>query len=58
MLKPGGSAVIGDYSPTHDYAAVFRAAGLNVVRSKPAFEVARSLMWLPVAEKPIDIGRT
>ncbi len=58
VLKPGGSAVIGDYIPTDNYAGVFRADGLNVVRSKPAFEVARSLMWLLVAEKPAATGRS
>ena len=53
VLKPGGRVVIGDYVPTHAYAAAFADAGLTVVQSKPAFGVALSLMWLLVADKPL-----
>ena len=51
VLKPGGRVVIGDYVPTHAYAAALRAAGLTIVQSKPAFVVALSLMWILVADK-------
>ncbi|OYU15214.1 MAG: methyltransferase type 11 [Alphaproteobacteria bacterium PA4] len=53
VLKPGGRVVIGDYVPTHAYAAAFAGAGLTVMQSKPAFGVALSLMWIVVAEKPV-----
>lgn len=52
VLRPGGRVVIGDYVPTHAYAAAFAEAGLTVVQSKPAFDVALSLMWIVIAEKP------
>lgn len=50
VLKPGGRVVVGDYVPTHAYAAAFADAGLTVIQSKPAFGVALSLMWIVVAE--------
>jgi len=53
VLKPGGCIVIGDYVPTHAYAAALAGAGLTIVRSSPAFGVALSLMWLLVADKPL-----
>ena len=53
VLKPGGRVVIGDYVPTHDYAATLEAAGLTVERSRSAFGVAGALMWLLVADKPL-----
>lgn len=52
VLKPGGRAIIGDYVPTHRYAAAFGEAGLTVTQSRAAFPVALSLMWVVVAEKP------
>lgn len=52
VLKPGGRIVIGDYVPTHAYAAAFADLGLTVMQSKPAFDVALSLMWIVIAEKP------
>lgn len=52
VLKPGGQAVIGDYIPTHHYAAALRSSGLRIHQSKSAFDVALSLMWIVVAEKP------
>jgi len=54
VLKPGGRVVIGDYVPTHAYAAAFAEAGLIVMQSQPAFGVALSLMWLLVADKPLN----
>ena len=53
VLKPGGRVVIGDFVPTHAYAAALADAGLTVVQSKSAFGVALSLMWLLVADKPL-----
>lgn len=52
VLKPGGRVVIGDYVPTHAYAAALTDAGLTVIQSKPAFGVALSLMWIVIADKP------
>lgn len=52
VLKPGGRVVIGDYLPTHAYAAAFAEAGLTVMQSRAAFGVALSLMWIVVADKP------
>lgn len=54
VLKPGGRVVIGDYVPTHGYAQSLRDAGLNVTRSRSAFGVAGALMWLLVADKPLE----
>ena len=56
VLKPGGRVVIGDYVPTHAYAAAFADAGLTVVQSRTAFGVALSLMWIVIAEKPVAAG--
>lgn len=56
VLKPGGRVVIGDYLPTHAYARVLREAGLEIRQSRQAFAVARSLMWLLVADKPPAAG--
>ena len=52
VLKPGGRAVIGDYVPTHEYAAALNAAALTIDRSRSAFGVAGALTWLLVADKP------
>ncbi len=57
VLKPGGRVVIGDYVPTHAYAAAFKDAGLTIIQSKPAFGVALSLMWILVAEKAIGLPK-
>lgn len=54
VLKPGGRVVIGDYVPTHGYATALREAGLDVGRSSSAFGVAGALMWLLVADKPLE----
>ena len=56
VLKPGGRVVIGDYLPTHGYARILHEAGLEIRQSRPAFAVARSLMWLLVADKPKGLG--
>ena len=55
VLKPGGRVVIGDYVPTGGYAETFAAAGLQGIKSTPAFGVALSLMWIVVADKPADM---
>ncbi len=54
VLKPGGRAIIGDYVPTHSYAQALSQAGLDVRRSSSAFGVAGALMWLVVADKPLE----
>lgn len=50
VLKPGGRVVIGDYVPTHAYAAACADSGLTVLQSR-AFGVALSLMCIVIAEK-------
>ena len=57
VLKPGGRVVIGDYVPTHDYAAALEAAGLTIKRSRSAFGTAGALMWLLVADKPLSFAK-
>ena len=52
VLRPGGTALVGDWLPTHAYGAAFRAAGLRVSRSRPCFGTALGLMWLVRADKP------
>jgi arsenite methyltransferase len=52
VLKPCGRVVIGDYVPTHGYAAALADAGLEVRRSSSAFGVTGALMWFLVADKP------
>lgn len=54
VLKPGGRVVIGDYVPTHSYARALREAGLDVRWSRSACGVAGALMWLVVADKPVE----
>jgi ubiquinone/menaquinone biosynthesis C-methylase UbiE len=44
VLKPGGRVVIGDYVPTHGYAAALADAGLEVRRSSSALGVTGALM--------------
>lgn len=51
VLKPGGTAVLADYLPTHNYAHWLREAGLDVQESRARFEVAWSLMWILRAQK-------
>jgi arsenite methyltransferase len=51
VLKPGGTALIGDYIPTTDYAKVFEKAGLKIISSKPYFTTAYALMWIVEATK-------
>jgi arsenite methyltransferase len=51
VLKPNGTALIGDYIPTHDYARYFEKAGLKVVSSKNYISTAYTLMWMVEATK-------
>ncbi len=51
VLKSGGTALIGDYIPTHDYARYFEKAGLKVVNSKNYISTAYTLMWMVEATK-------
>ena len=46
VLKPNGTALIGDYIPTHDYAKYFEKAGLKVISSKNYISTAYTLMWM------------
>jgi arsenite methyltransferase len=52
VLKPGGTVLLGDYVPTHDYAAALAAAGLTVRSSRPYFREAYGLTWIVEAVKP------
>ncbi len=51
VLKPNGTALIGDYVPTTGYAKAFAKAGLKVKSSKPYFKTAYALMWIVEATK-------
>lgn len=51
VLKPNGTALIGDYIPTHDYAKYFEKAGLKVKSSKNYISTAYTLMWMVEATK-------
>jgi arsenite methyltransferase len=51
VLKRGGTALIGDYIPTHDYARYFEKAGLKVVSSKNYISTSYTLMWMVEATK-------
>lgn len=46
VLKPKGTALIGDYIPTKAYAKAFAKAGLTVKSSKPYFATAYGLTWI------------
>jgi arsenite methyltransferase len=46
VLKPNGTALIGDYIPTHNYAKYFEKAGLKVKRSKNYITTAYTLLWM------------
>jgi len=52
VLRPGGTVLVGDWLPTHVYAAAFQAAGLRVGASEPYMGTALALMWLVRADKP------
>ena len=52
VLRPGGTALVADWLPTHGYAAAFRAAGLTTGASEPYWRTALGLMWLVRADKP------
>lgn len=51
VLKSNGTALIGDYVPTTDYAKAFEKAGLKVKSSKQYFTTAYALMWIVEATK-------
>jgi arsenite methyltransferase len=51
VLKSGGTALIGDYIPTHDYARYFEKAGLKVKSSKNYISTSYTLMWMVEATK-------
>jgi arsenite methyltransferase len=51
VLKPNGTALIGDYIPTTEYAKAFANAGLTIKSSKPYFTTAYALMWIVEARK-------
>jgi arsenite methyltransferase len=51
VLKPNGTALIGDYIPTQDYARYFKKAGLKVKSSKNYITTAYTLMWMVEATK-------
>jgi arsenite methyltransferase len=46
VLKPNGTALIGEFMPTHDYAKYFEKAGLKVISSKNYISTAYTLMWM------------
>lgn len=52
VLKPGGLALISDYKLTAEYAAAFRAAGLDVRRQWGSFTAFPPLR-IVVARKPL-----
>jgi arsenite methyltransferase len=54
VLKPGGTALISDYTLTSNYAQAFREAGLTVKSRQSYFFQAYSLMWMVVATKEIS----
>lgn len=56
VLKPGGTVLVGEYIPTHSYAATFREIGLTVAYSRTFFLTALGPMWLVMAEKPRSRG--
>jgi arsenite methyltransferase len=51
VLKPHGTALIGEFIPTHDYAKYFEKAGLKVISSKNYISTAYTLMWMAEATK-------
>jgi arsenite methyltransferase len=51
VLKPNGTALIGEFIPTHDYAKYFEKAGLKVKSSKNYITTAYTLMWMVEATK-------
>lgn len=53
VLKPGGRALIGDFTGTGAYVAALRGAGLVVGDPISLVRLARSLMWVVDAHKPL-----
>lgn len=52
LLKPGGRALIGDYTATGSYARHFSAAGLEVIGPVSVIRVALTSMTVVEARKP------
>lgn len=52
LLKPGGTAIIGDYVWPAAYERAFRDAGLEVGRTRNACLPALSMLWIVTARKP------
>jgi arsenite methyltransferase len=46
VLKPNGTALIGEFIPTHNYAKYFENVGLKVIHSKNYITTAYTLMWM------------
>jgi ubiquinone/menaquinone biosynthesis C-methylase UbiE len=53
VLKPGGKAILGDYTDMDVQAAALQAAGLTVVKHQNCFVEALSPMRMIVAQKPM-----
>lgn len=54
VLKKGGTVLLADYLPTHDYAKYLTEADLTVKSSKSYFKTASfSLMWMVEAVKKV-----
>jgi ubiquinone/menaquinone biosynthesis C-methylase UbiE len=51
VLKPGGTALIADYTATPEYERAFRRAGLTIRAHRAHFRDALGLMWLVTATK-------
>lgn len=53
VLKPGGTALISDYTNTAEYAQALAQAGLKVERPKSYLLQSYGLMWMVVATKAV-----
>lgn len=51
ILKPGGTALLADYTNTAEYARALAQVGLNVENPKSYLLDAYGLMWMVVATK-------
>jgi ubiquinone/menaquinone biosynthesis C-methylase UbiE len=51
VLRPGGTAVLSDYTNTGEYARALAQAGLEVQEPKSYLRLAYGLMWMIVATK-------
>lgn len=52
VLKPGGTAIIGDYIPTTGYAKLLANSGMRIESSRPYFRDALSLCGSSLRENP------